>query len=70
MTDKTSDAASFALARFLTRPDVKDQKMASTIDWALEQLTDQGGRPHTKLYTAHIRRAYFSFQQILYLTSM
>lgn len=36
--DKTSDSAAYTLSRFMTRPDVKKEKLPEFLDWSLKTL--------------------------------
>lgn len=38
VTDKSRDAASYLMSRFLTRPDVKEELLPSCLDWMMQQL--------------------------------
>ncbi|XP_064617512.1 tubulin-specific chaperone D-like [Liolophura sinensis] len=39
VADKSQDAAAYMLSHFLTRPDVKSQRLEETLDWALVTLS-------------------------------
>ena len=38
VSDKTRDAAAYMLSRFMTRPDVKTQKLPEFLDWAITSV--------------------------------
>ena len=44
MCDKSRDAAAYMLSKFLTRPDVKQQKLPEFLDWALQALKAADGK--------------------------
>nr|XP_060485146.1 tubulin-specific chaperone D-like [Panthera onca] len=39
VSDKARDAAAVLVSKFVTRPDVKQKKMAGFLDWSLHTLT-------------------------------
>ena len=41
--DKSRDAAAYMLSKFLTRPDVKKQKLAEFFNWALLAMKTADG---------------------------
>ena len=38
VSDKTRDAAAYMLSRFMTRPDVKQQRLPEFLDWSIQQI--------------------------------
>ncbi|GFR62125.1 tubulin-specific chaperone D, partial [Elysia marginata] len=38
VTDKSRDAASYLMSRFLTRPDIKEELLPSCLDWMMQRL--------------------------------
>ena len=36
VADKSRDAAAYLMARFMTRPDVKKQKLPDFVDWIMK----------------------------------
>ena len=43
MVDKCCDAAAYMLSRFLTRPDMKKEKLPEVLDWALQSVAGADG---------------------------
>lgn len=44
MCDKSRDAAAYMLSKFLTRPDVKKQKLPEFLNWALLAVKTGDGK--------------------------
>ena len=44
-TDKSRDAAAYMLSRFLTRPDVKKEKLPAFLDWGLVTIKNADRKP-------------------------
>ena len=47
-TDKSCDSAAYMLAKFLTRPDVKQKKLPEVMDWAFGILQECCGKYYRK----------------------
>ncbi|XP_067938122.1 tubulin-specific chaperone D-like [Watersipora subatra] len=52
VTDKSSDAGAYMMARFLTRPDVKKRCLPDVIDWAITALKSGAGEETFTLFTS------------------
>lgn len=61
VADKTRDAAAYLMSRFMTRPDVKKQKLPEFLDWAMKYLD----AADCKLLTCFLLLIYKSVKQYL-----
>ena len=39
VSDKTRDASAYMLSHFMTRPDVKREKLPEFLDWSIQQIS-------------------------------
>ena len=44
VTDKTRDASAFMLSKFMTRPDVKREKLPEFLDWAIISMKNSDSK--------------------------